>query len=138
MTMQNKTEGQIKAEALEFAAQQFDISMKLCSDLGLKDDALSNSMAARCCRKWGRDFAEMPNPSIAAADKSDANVDAVREKLLSRSQRGIQKYGTTTERTDLAQLEWLQHAQEEAMDFCVYLQRLIVNEQRRMAGCKKP
>jgi hypothetical protein len=29
------------------------------------------------------------------------------------------------ERTDLSRLEWLKHAQEEAMDLAVYLQKLI-------------
>jgi hypothetical protein len=37
---------------------------------------------------------------------------------------GIKKYNTTLERNDLSTLEWLQHAQEEAMDFVLYLERL--------------
>ncbi|MEY3203304.1 MAG: hypothetical protein RLZZ629_586, partial [Actinomycetota bacterium] len=41
-----------------------------------------------------------------------------------RSQVGINKYKTTLERTDLDTLEWLTHAQEEAMDFVLYLERL--------------
>jgi len=57
--------------------------------------------------------------------KSDANVEAVREKLKSRAIIGLQKYGVTTERDDLSTLQWLIHAQEEAMDLAVYLQRLI-------------
>jgi hypothetical protein len=36
----------------------------------------------------------------------------------------IKKYNTTLERSDLSTLEWLQHAQEEAMDFVLYLERL--------------
>jgi len=41
-----------------------------------------------------------------------------------RSNVGIKKYNTTLERTDLSTLEWLTHAQEEAMDFVLYLERL--------------
>jgi hypothetical protein len=59
----------------------------------------------------------MPSP--------DANVEAVRIKLLKRSLVGLAKYGTTTERNDLSDLDWIRHAQEEAMDFCIYLQAII-------------
>jgi hypothetical protein len=52
----------------------------------------------------------------------DNNVEAVRAKLLKRSQVGIAKYGTTTERGDLSPMEWLNHLQEELMDACVYLE----------------
>lgn len=55
----------------------------------------------------------------------DRNVEAVREKLWSRSEVGLSKYGVTTERSDLTTLEWLRHAQEEALDLAVYLERLI-------------
>lgn len=57
--------------------------------------------------------------------KADANVNAVRAKLRDRSRTGFRKYGVTTERTDLSYLEWLNHAQQEAMDFAVYLEKLI-------------
>lgn len=60
----------------------------------------------------------------------DKNVEAVREKLLQRSLIGLMKYHVTTERTDLTRLEWLIHAQEEACDLAVYLQRLIEDERR--------
>ena len=46
-------------------------------------------------------------------------------KLLQRSEVGKKKYGTTMERTDLSELDWLKHAQEEAMDLAVYLEKLI-------------
>ena len=46
-------------------------------------------------------------------------------KILKRSEVGKKKYGTTMERNDLSELEWLKHAQEEAMDLAVYLEKLI-------------
>jgi len=60
----------------------------------------------------------------------DYIVDAVREKLRNRSQVGVQKYGTTMARQDLTKLDWLNHAQEEAMDLAVYLERLIIEEKK--------
>ena len=50
-------------------------------------------------------------------------------KIAKRSMAGKSKYGTTMERTDLTRKEWLIHAQEEAMDLAVYLERLIQEEE---------
>jgi len=55
--------------------------------------------------------------------------DAVIIKIAKRSIAGVEKYGTTMERKDLSRKEWLIHAQEEAMDLCVYLERLIMEEE---------
>lgn len=52
-------------------------------------------------------------------------------KILKRSEVGKVKYGTTMERQDLNRLEWLKHAQEEAMDLAVYLQKLIELEEQK-------
>jgi len=46
-------------------------------------------------------------------------------KILKRSEIGKKKYGTTMERGDLTKLQWLKHAQEEAMDLAVYLEKII-------------
>jgi len=54
----------------------------------------------------------------------DANVDAVCEAHQQRAQFGCDKYNTTTEREDFTTMDWVQHAQEEAMDGAVYLERL--------------
>jgi hypothetical protein len=54
----------------------------------------------------------------------DKNVESVREMLKSRMETGLKKYGVTTERTDIELLGWLQHAQEEALDLAVYLERI--------------
>lgn len=62
---------------------------------------------------------------------SDIYVHAVRRKLLERSMKGLQKYGVTLERTDLNRLDWLRHAQEEAMDLANYLEVLIQEEERK-------
>jgi hypothetical protein len=59
---------------------------------------------------------------------------AVCKKISSRADFGFKKYGVTMERTDLSTLEWLQHAQDEAMDTAVYLQKLIEIEQTKHAA----
>lgn len=56
---------------------------------------------------------------------SDKIVESVRADLRNRSQRGIKKYGTTLDRTDLSLRDWLQHAYEESLDKCLYLKRAI-------------
>jgi len=56
---------------------------------------------------------------------TDKHVTAVAAKMQERAQVGLSKYGVTTERTDLTELDWLKHAQEEAMDLVIYLEVLI-------------
>ena len=55
--------------------------------------------------------------------QTDPIVEAVREKLLQRSNAGIKKYGRTLEDNDTDDM--LQFALEEAMDLTLYLQKLI-------------
>lgn len=54
----------------------------------------------------------------------DPIVLAVMTKFYERSRAGIKKYNKTLNRNDLSTLDWINHAQEEAMDFCLYLERL--------------
>ena len=55
--------------------------------------------------------------------------DEVCKKIQGRATVGKEKYGVTMEAAPLSKLEWLIHAQEEAMDLAVYLQKLIKIEQ---------
>tara|TARA_R110002096_G_scaffold9242_5_gene36912 strand:- start:825 stop:1028 length:204 start_codon:yes stop_codon:yes gene_type:complete len=50
-------------------------------------------------------------------------------KITQRANVGKKKYGTTMDRKDLTKLEWLKHAQEEAMDLAVYLEKIIQEEE---------
>jgi hypothetical protein len=50
--------------------------------------------------------------------------DEVCRKIQERAAHGLNKYGKTMERNDLNVLDWVTHAQEEAMDLAVYLERL--------------
>ena len=45
--------------------------------------------------------------------------------IAQRQALGIAKYRTTVADNPLALREWAQHAMDEALDFSIYLQRLI-------------
>lgn len=59
--------------------------------------------------------------------------DQVCQKLQTRAAFGLAKYGVSMERTDLSFLDWLIHAQEEAMDLAVYLERIITDLKKKLA-----
>lgn len=54
----------------------------------------------------------------------DKHVEAVIEKMRSRSEVGYKKYGTNLERTDYDFLDWIVHLQEELMDASLYCEAL--------------
>lgn len=54
----------------------------------------------------------------------DKIVKKVIDKFKQRSEAGIKKYGVTLERNDLSFQDWITHAQEEAMDFILYLEKI--------------
>ena len=69
-------------------------------------------------------FLEKNNLMQKGKNKTDLIVNKVVESFKQRSKVGIEKYGTTLERNDLTRLDWIQHAQEEAMDLILYLEKL--------------
>lgn len=65
--------------------------------------------------------------STSTADQPiDSIVESVINKYKQRSSVGIKKYGVTMDRDDLTDVEWLTHAQEEALDLSLYLEKMIV------------
>lgn len=68
-----------------------------------------------------------------AGKSPDSNVEAIRQKLLTRSEVGLKKYGVTTERTDLDLVQWLTHLQEELLDAAVYIQASIQQDKGSMS-----
>ena len=54
----------------------------------------------------------------------DSIVESVIKQFKDRSSVGIEKYGVTLDRTDLTRLDWINHAQQEAMDLVLYLEKL--------------
>ena len=57
-------------------------------------------------------------------DIEDKIVENVVNTILKRSEVGLKKYGTNLNRNDLTELEWINHAQEEAMDLILYLEKI--------------
>lgn len=55
---------------------------------------------------------------------TDKIVLSVMAKYAQRSEAGLKKYGVTLDRQDLTIYDWINHAQEEAMDFTLYLERI--------------
>lgn len=55
----------------------------------------------------------------------DPIVEKVLRRISTRSHTGMKKYGVTMLRDDVSTIEWLRHAQEEALDFAVYIERVI-------------
>lgn len=91
------------------------------------------------CGLTPQNIGEALDAAITEIEKSraatpDRHIEAVREKMRERSLVGVSKYGTTLERNDLTTLDWLIHAQEEAMDLAGYLEVLISREKARMEG----
>lgn len=64
-------------------------------------------------------------------------------KIKFRAEAGLRIYGAGMDRQDFTRLQWLNHAQEEAMDLAIYLERLIQDEiaqletSRKIAGEKE-
>ena len=56
---------------------------------------------------------------------SDPLVNRVISSMITRSNEGMKKYGVTMERKDVTKIQWLRHAQEEALDLAIYLERCI-------------
>ena len=55
------------------------------------------------------------------------------DDLLVREDKGLKEYGTTMDRTDLSEQDWLQNAYEEALDLAIYLKKIIKTKQNENA-----
>lgn len=62
--------------------------------------------------------------AIDAILTQDSILESLIEKYKQRSELGIKKYNTTLDRTDLSLLDWINHAQDEAMDLSLYLEKI--------------
>ena len=65
--------------------------------------------------------------------EDDPIVLKVLQRVKDRSTAGMQTYGVPMTRPDVTTIQWLRHAQEEALDLAVYLERCIsdLEEQER-------
>lgn len=69
---------------------------------------------------------------------TDSIVRAVKDDLNSRAARGLAKYGTDMDRTDLTRKDWMVHAYEEALDHALYLRKLIEMEGEAVGTTSAP
>ena len=61
----------------------------------------------------------------------DSIVDSILNKFVDRAEMGFKKYSNTLDREDLSRVEWINHAQEEAMDFLLYIQKIKVELKKK-------
>ena len=75
-----------------------------------------------------RDYSEWMEQRWKMTSTVDIKTDSVVESVISRFKKrsavGIDKYHTTLEDSTESFKAFLNHAQEEAMDFCLYLEKL--------------
>lgn len=73
---------------------------------------------------------EAINVILAHHKQTDSIIESLIDKYKQRAEIGQKKYNTTLDRTDLTLLDWINHAQEEAMDLSLYLQKIktILND----------
>lgn len=64
------------------------------------------------------------NVTKLSMSSPDNNVNEICHEFINRSNHGYDKYGVTTERTDLNFDQWIQHLKEELMDAVVYIHRI--------------
>lgn len=58
--------------------------------------------------------------------KYDSIVTNVIEKIQSRAKIGKEKYNCDMDRDDLSIIEWINHAQEEMMDYLIYMEKIKI------------
>ena len=58
--------------------------------------------------------------------KDNPILEGVLNKLVTQTQKGLEKYGTTVNADMLSMIEWINHAQEEIIDLLVYLETMKV------------
>jgi hypothetical protein len=52
--------------------------------------------------------------------------------MTDREEKGFKTYNNTMDRKDLSELEWLNHAYEEALDLSLYLKKIILIKQQSL------
>lgn len=58
-------------------------------------------------------------------------IDAVKQDLDSREAKGLETYGTTLDRQDLTEGEWLNHLYEELLDAVCYIKKMHYETTRK-------
>jgi hypothetical protein len=123
------------AERLDPQARRVHWPVRVPDDFALMPDpGLEGARGCPLCGEpWWRKGAVSPdfhvqNKGWVSTTLPCPTAAAVARKIADRADVGLVKYGTTLAGAGLSRRELLVHAQEEAMDMAVYLQRLIEME----------
>lgn len=116
---------ELKEKALEYQRNETDRDYDKESDLLFK--AFDWKYTKEGCTFWGDLYLEEPKTK-------DSIVESVINQFRQRSDVGVEKYGVTLDRTDLNRLDWINHAQQEAMDLILHLEKLKQDESTRLQG----
>jgi hypothetical protein len=54
------------------------------------------------------------------------------DDMRNREAKGKKEYGTTMDRTDLSDIDWMDYAYEEALDLSLYLKKIILNRNNKV------
>jgi hypothetical protein len=77
-------------------------------------------------------------PVVVHAPLIPSGIEAaVCTDIARRQAMGVQKYGVTVADNPLPARDWMQHAYEEALDFAIYLKRLMSELDADAAACKE-
>ncbi len=90
----------------------------------IKKEVKRNIKAMNETSEWADPKVKDTMSQWIEAQVQDSVVQSVINKFKQRSEVGIKKYNTTLDREDLTDKEWINHAQEEAMDLILYLEKL--------------
>jgi hypothetical protein len=52
--------------------------------------------------------------------------------MRQREAKGKKEYGTTLDRQDLSENDWIYYAYEEALDLSLYLKKIIINRNNKI------
>lgn len=85
----------------------------------LDEEIFNSEFNERTAKERAKNYMMLKN---GYKDTNDKHVNSVISKIAERSEIGFKKYGTNLERTDLTLLDWVNHAQEEALDMALYLE----------------
>lgn len=54
------------------------------------------------------------------------------DDMRQREAKGKKEYGTTLDRQDLSETDWMDYAYEEALDLSLYLKKIILNRTEKV------
>ena len=121
MKIRDIKDNELKAKAIRYAVERDNVSWRE----DFLDCDLDVAFTWYKTEEGGNFWAEVDNGTITELPKQvDSVHQAVLDKFEERRVKGIETYGVTLDRKDLSRLEWLNHAQEEAMDLVLYLEKL--------------